>query len=172
MLNRLVFAVAAIAVSSAVMACEPRPRELGLEVYGQVSTFLSGLSGNYVYADNPVFKSFAEAVSGPPDEPLELNSGHIILSACRHRNCDEKGAVAVRGDGSVGAVALIHFACHRVYEKSSSSSTAVDCESSPRLTIFIRRSFDAELLKGEMEAWASPRIGGSENSEIIWLRER
>ena len=119
------------------------------------------MRGSYLMPDALVSEQILESM-GVPDQTFGLSDGNYLVSGCRVHSCDEKSAIIANSDGTPMASALIHFHCH------VAKHGVVNCDVSPRLTLFLKPSSDQVLLSQELEAWASSKAAiGSIETRLL-----
>lgn len=108
---------------------------------------LGAMRGSYLMPDALVSSQILQSI-GIPDRTERLDDGNYLLSGCRMHSCDEKAAIIANPDGKMVASALIHFHCHVV------RGGEVDCDSAPRLTLFLKSDPHRDILSQELKSWA------------------
>ncbi|MBX7231657.1 MAG: hypothetical protein K1X29_06185 [Bdellovibrionales bacterium] len=57
-------------------------------------------------------------LSGPPDDIISPNEDSIVLTACRHHSCDEKGFYWANSKEKKSAMAIVHFVYQGKFDKT------------------------------------------------------
>lgn len=111
----------------------------------RVREFLGEQRGDYNVPGWTAAENVLAALGGPPDSLEKLQGGGWLISACRHRSCDEKAAVLFEHDRIAG-IGLVHYRC------------ADECAlEEPVLTIFARPN---EVARAEpvLSGWAEAKL--------------
>jgi hypothetical protein len=113
--------------------------------YKLLDRFFGTLTGSYIIPDAAV-KDQVGAAMGIPRPDLLLPDGSYLVSGCRPRSCDEKGAVVVGPGGEITAAALISHKCN--------ARAASACLPYPNFTVFVPHGQEQAAHVRALQEWA------------------
>jgi hypothetical protein len=146
-------------------ACQPANKALAdIDIGRNILAFLGkepGLLASYPNAKAPMntWKAREDAfeiLGGPADAPVTLDKGLMMLTACRAHSCGEKGAMVLKPNGDVAAIALLAIRytnpalteAEQVYQPSKLLIFVAKADSKtgpvvPAITAWAKRMYDA-----------------------------
>jgi hypothetical protein len=112
--------------------------------------FLGNRRATYLY-DRPalVREQMLEVLGGAPDE-ARMVGDFYAFSGCRYQSCDEKGAVILEADGTIRAVAILHYFTAEAADEDRYSRWNLDIYSSPIA--------ESEAVHAYLQSWAESAV--------------
>lgn len=115
-----------------------------------LNRFLGRRSARYLY-DQPasVSDQATDVLGGPPDD-ARLVGRFFAFSACRYQSCDEKGAIVLEADGTIRAVAILHYFTPDAVEGEQYSRWNLD--------IYFTPIAESESINAYLWSWANAEM--------------
>ncbi len=134
--------------------------------------FTGGAATDLLGEREPLANALLDLIIGPPDDPVRLGNGDLLLTGCQVHQCYRGGAVVVSPAGSIVAVAMLAPRWSVMREGKPTAFTDADglllSDGRPKpaahwtLDIYVRRaSPDAPAWNGRIAAWAKQQFADS-----------
>ncbi|MGR5503760.1 hypothetical protein ACQKP3_23790 [Vibrio sp. DNB22_10_4] len=109
-----------------------------------INEYFGSKSKEYFWSDAKISEQVKAGFGGAPDLVKALGGNTYIVSACRHRSCDEKSAYVTNGDFEL--FGIISYLCE-------TQSGEIEFCSDGQLVIFYKNASAKNLLSNHLINW-------------------